>query len=95
MAFKSFLSKAKDVDILASLPDGLILIDNNGKIEWINNVIPDLFQNAANKISKSDINDIIESGLDLAKQAVHVLEKSTFAAEKQQFTPYLQSVLNL
>ena len=36
----------------------------------------------------------VKGRMDLAKQAVHVLEKSTFAAEKQQFTPYLQSVLN-
>ena len=69
MVFKSFLSKAKDIDILASIPDGVILIDSNGKIEWINEILPTLLSIPKNEIFKLEINDIIESGLDLAKQA--------------------------
>lgn len=69
MVFKSFLSKAKDIDILSSIPDGIMLIDNSGKIEWINDVIPILFRINKGDVFKSNINEIIESGLDLAKQA--------------------------
>lgn len=69
MAFKSFLSKAKDIDILSSLPDGVILINNVGQIEWINEVIPNLFKAEKAKIIKLNLDEIIESGLDLAKQA--------------------------
>ena len=69
MVFKSFLSKAKDIDILASIPDGVILIDSNGKIEWINEILPTLLNIPKNEIFKLEINDIIESGLDLAKEA--------------------------
>lgn len=69
MVFKNFLSKAKDIDILASLPDGVILIDNDGKIEWVNDKAPSLLNIAKNEISKLNINQIIESALDLAKQA--------------------------
>lgn len=69
MAFKSFISKAKDIDVLSSLPDGVMLIDNDGKIEWINELIPHLFKMDKAQVFKSDINELIESGLDLAKQA--------------------------
>ena len=69
MVFKSFLSKAKDIDILASIPDGVMLIDSNGKIEWINEITPTLLGIPKNELFKLEINDIIESGLDLAKQA--------------------------
>lgn len=72
MAFKSFLSKAKDIDILASLPDGVILVDNDGKIEWINEVAASLLKTYKNEIFKRNINEIIESGLDLAKQAAEI-----------------------
>lgn len=68
MAF-NFLSKAKDIDILASLPDGILLVNNDGKIEWVNDVAPQLLKMAKGKVSKADINEIIESGLDLIKQA--------------------------
>lgn len=69
MVFKNFLSKAKDIDILSSIPDGIILIDGNGKIEWINDVVPILFKMNKNEIFKLGLNEIIESGLDLIKQA--------------------------
>lgn len=69
MVFKSFLSKAKDIDILSSIPDGILLIDNSGKIEWINDLVPVLFRMNKGDIFKANINEIIESGLDLAKQA--------------------------
>lgn len=69
MVFKSFLSKAKDIDILASLPDGVLLADGSGKIEWINDEISILTNLPKNEIAKLNINEIIESGLDLIKQA--------------------------
>lgn len=69
MVFKSFLSKPKDIDILSSIPDGIMLIDVFGKIEWINDAIPFLFKIDKNEVLKHEINDIIEGGLDLIKQA--------------------------
>lgn len=69
MVFKNFLSKAKDIDILSSLPDGIILLDSSGKIEWINDVAPILLKMSKNDVFKLGINDIVESGLELAKQA--------------------------
>lgn len=69
MVFKNFLSKAKDIDILSSLPDGVMLLDGSGKIEWSNDVAPILLKMSKNDVLKFGINDIIESGLELARQA--------------------------
>lgn len=69
MVFKNFLSKAKDIDILAELPDGVLLVDNDGKIEWVNEKASILFEIPKNELLKANFNDIVESGLDLAKQA--------------------------
>lgn len=69
MVFKSFLSKAKDIDILASVPDGIMLISGSGKIEWANDVILSLLKINKNELLHAETNDIIESGLDLVKQA--------------------------
>lgn len=69
MVFKNFLSKAKDIDILAEIPDGILLVDSDGKIEWANDTASNLFNISKNEILKTNFNEIIESGLDLAKQA--------------------------
>jgi len=69
MVFKNFLSKAKDIDILSSLPDGVLLVDSDGKIEWINDEVSILFSLPKAEVLKFGINELIESGLDLARQA--------------------------
>ena len=85
MVFKNFLSKAKDIDILSSLPDGVILADNDGKIEWINEVTTVLFNLQKSEVFKFNLNEIIESGLDLAKQAAES-GKSVVGRAKHQAT---------
>lgn len=71
MVFKNFLSKAKDIDILASLPDGILLIDNDGKLEWANDQAAILLKMSRNDVIKATLNELVESGLDLAKQAAN------------------------
>lgn len=83
MVFKNFLSKAKDIDILSSIPDGIMLIDNSGKIEWVNDLIPVLFRMNKGDVLKANVNEIIESGLDLVKQAA-ISFKSVVGKGKQQ-----------
>lgn len=69
MVFKSFLSKSKDIDILSLLPDGVMLVDNSGNIEWMSEVLPVLFNIQKTQLAKMNLNEIIESGMDLARQA--------------------------
>jgi signal transduction histidine kinase len=69
MVFKNFLSKAKDIDLLANLADGVILVDSAGKIQYANEVSGVMFGTGKTDMLKSNINEFIEGGLDLAKQA--------------------------
>lgn len=69
MVFKSLLSKSKDVDMLANLPDGAILIDSDGQVHRANDTASVLFEMSRNDLLKMNINELIEGGLDLAKQA--------------------------
>jgi len=69
MVFKNFLSKAKDIDLLANLADGVILVDSTGQIQFANEPSCVLFETGKNELLQSNINEIIEGGLDLAKQA--------------------------
>lgn len=69
MVFKGFLSKAKDIDILASIPDGVMLTGSDGKVEWTNEVTPALLKVNKSELGRLNVNEIIESGLDLIKQS--------------------------
>lgn len=69
MVFKNFLSKAKEIDILASLPDGILLVDNDGKLEWANDEAANLLKTPKGEMLKATLNELVESGLDLVKQA--------------------------
>lgn len=66
MDIKSLLSKGKDVDVLANLPDGLLLIDLYGTIDKANEKAAEIFK--YDLLARADINDIIEGGLELVKQ---------------------------
>lgn len=70
MVFKNFLAKAKDIDILAGLPDGVLLVNADGKIEWANDASAEILTTSKLEILKLRINDIIDGGFDLARQAV-------------------------
>lgn len=70
MDLKNLLSKNKEVDILGNIPDGVLLLDINGFIEWSNEKTLELFKCDKSLLTKADINDLIESGFDLVKQTV-------------------------
>ncbi len=69
MVFKSFLSKGKDIDILASLPDGIMLVDSEGKIEWVNDAVVMLFNSPKSEILKLTLGDLIDGAMELVRQA--------------------------
>ena len=69
MVLKNFLSKNKDVDVLANVPDGVLLLDSLGDVEWLNENGAKLFKCDKTMLEKESVNNLIESGLDLVKQA--------------------------
>jgi len=83
MVFKNFLSKAKDIDLLANLADGVMLVDAPGGIQFVNDASCELFETAKNELMNKNINDWIEGGFDLAKQAA-LSGKSAVGRAKSQ-----------
>lgn len=67
MVFKKILSKSKDIDILSILPDGVILVDSSGKVGWYNDVAFEMLSIPSS--TTLNINELIEGGLDLARQS--------------------------
>ena len=65
----SFLSKSKDIDILSSIPDSVMLIDESGSIEWLNEQVCFLLKTDRNGLLKQNIESFIEGGLNLIRQA--------------------------
>lgn len=97
MVFKNFLSKAKDIDLLANLADGVILVNSTGEIQFANEIACNFFETAKTEMLKLNINELIEGGFDLAKQAAlsgksavgrakSLLEKEFFAEITARYT---------
>lgn len=68
MDLKSLLSNKKEIDILSNLPDGVMLVNPVGEIEWCNDKVADLFKCDKTFLARIDVNELIESGFDLIKQ---------------------------
>ncbi|MBR1754766.1 hypothetical protein IJ732_08025 [bacterium] len=68
MDLKNLLLKNKEIDILANIPDGILVLDEKGCIDKANDKAAALFKYDRNLLSKADINDFIEGGFDLVKQ---------------------------
>jgi signal transduction histidine kinase len=68
MVFK-ILSKTKDLDILGNLPDGILLIGSDGKIEWSNDIASEIFGIDKPNFANVNIYDILEGGFEMVKQA--------------------------
>ena len=90
MVFKNFLSKAKDIDLLENLADGVILVNSAGEIQFANDSASVLFEMGKTELLKSNINELIEGGLDLGKQAAlsgkSAVGRAKSIAEKEFFT---------
>lgn len=68
MDLKSLLSNKKEIDVLSNIPDGVIVVNSEGSVEWFNDKAADLFKCDKTFLSKVEINELIESGFDLVKQ---------------------------
>src|SRR5574344_1247676 len=70
MVLKIFSQKEKtQVDLLSLISDGILQVSTSGEIQWLNDDVSRIFHIEKQELSKININDAIESGLDLIKQA--------------------------
>ena len=70
MDFKKILFKTNSIDVERSLPDALIFINKDGKIQWVNDIATDIFETSKMHLMTSDITDFIENAMNLISNAV-------------------------
>ena len=60
MDIKKILFKTNSVDVEKSLPDGIIYVSHDGKIQWVNDVISEMFNTPKMHLMTSNISDFIK-----------------------------------
>lgn len=69
MDFKKILFKTNSIDVEKSLPDALIFINKEGKVQWVNDVASAIFDTSKMHLMTSYIYDFIENGMNLISNA--------------------------
>ena len=70
MDFKKILFKSSSIDVNKSLPDAVIFISKDRKIQWVNDVAADIFETSKMHLMTSDISDFIENAENMISNAV-------------------------
>ena len=76
MDFKKILFKTNSIEVEHSLPDALIFINKDGKIQWVNDIAADMFETSKMHLMTSNIADFIENAINLISNAV-IINKPT------------------
>lgn len=69
MDFKKILFKTSSIDVDKALPDAVIFISNDGKIQWVNDVAAEIFDTSKMHLMTSNISDFIENSKNLIQNA--------------------------
>lgn len=72
MDFKKILFKTSSIDVEKSLPDAIIFILKDGKIQWVNDVAAELFETPKMHLLTSNISDFIETGLCIINNSIAI-----------------------
>ncbi len=70
MDFKKILFKTNTIDVEKSLPDAVIFVNKDGKIQWVNDIAADIFETSKMHLLTSDISEFIEASMNLILNAV-------------------------
>ena len=70
MDFKKILFKASAIDVEKSLPDALVFVSKDGKIQWVNDVAADILETSKMHLMTSNIADFIEAAQVMINSAV-------------------------
>ena len=70
MDFKKILFKTSSIDVEKALPDALIFINKDGKIQWVNDIAAEIFETSKMHLMTSKISDFIENAMNLISNAV-------------------------
>ena len=70
MDFKKILFKTNSIDVEHSLPDALVFINKDGKIQWVNDIAAEIFDTSKMHLMTSNIVDFIENAMNIVSNAV-------------------------
>ena len=70
MDFKKILFKTNAIDVEKSLPDALIFVSKEGKIQWVNDVAADILETSKMHLMTSNISDFIEAAQVMINSAI-------------------------
>ena len=70
MDIKKILFKSTSFDVEKSLPDALVFIAKDGKIQWVNDIASEIFETSKMHLLTSNISDIIENALVMATTSI-------------------------
>jgi len=70
MDIKKILFKTSSFDAEKSLPDAMIYIQKDGKIQWVNDIASEIFETSKMHLMTSNISDFIENAMVLVSNAV-------------------------
>ena len=70
MDIKKILFKTNSIDVEKSLPDAVVYISKDGKIQWVNDLATDIFETSRMHLLTSDIADFVETGLNIVYSAL-------------------------
>ena len=90
MDILKILSIQKNIDVQANLPDGILVIDTNGIIQWANDIAHDLFHLENGQLPSKSVNDILDNGYDLVINSANthkaLIAKNTQSDEYYEIT---------
>ena len=70
MDIKKILFKTNTIDVEKALPDAVIYILKDGKIQWVNDVTSEIFETPKMHLLTSNISDFVETGVSIITNAV-------------------------
>ena len=70
MDFKKILFKTNTIDVDKALPDAMIFIDKDGKIQWVNDIAINIFETPKMHLMTSNISDFIENSMNIINNTI-------------------------
>lgn len=70
MDIKKILFRSSSIDVDKALPDGVVFISKEGRIQWVNDVAAEIFETSKMHLLTSNISDFIENAMNLITNAV-------------------------
>lgn len=70
MDIKKILFKTSEFDVEHSLPNAVILVANDGKIQWVNDIAADIFETSKMHLLTSNVSDFIENPMILVETSI-------------------------